>query len=273
MNTHKAAELVDLGKYIPALLNPQLNDDLGYSKSLDELVELAERFDFRGACSVAKPLQRSMERLRDLQSYNAHILHLRTTAINIEHALGSDSLETNVIVSNVEPPPQLLALSCRENYQEALRDDVATCLRAELNRPAIVTAWALGYDLIRCWIFDDQARLDALNAQLKLPKPIDKYEDFFDVGERRVLRACCDSKHAALNDFTDKTFRKLEGLLDERNNFAHANFDDASPQAAATYVEKIIRVVNGPPFNSYRLLDSSLCRECRPVMGVCCEGH
>ena len=156
-------------------------------------------------------------------------------------------METHVIVSRVLPPLELLSLICPEKYQEALRDDVTTCLKAELNRPAIVTAWALGYDLVRYWIYHDQARRDALNAALKNAR-LDKYEDFFSIGERRVLKACCDCEEASLNDFTDKTYRTLENLLDQRNNFAHANFDLASSATAKAFVESMIRAVTGPPF-------------------------
>jgi hypothetical protein len=106
--------------------------------------------------------------------------------------------------------------------------------------------WALGYDLIRSWVFNDSQRLSDFNLKLKDPQVVD-YHDFFAIGEQRVLETCRDAA-GSLTAFTGKTFRTLHAMLDDRNNFAHANYAQATPEEAVVYVQRLIRVVTSPPF-------------------------
>jgi hypothetical protein len=113
----------------------------------------------------------------------------------------------------------------------------------------------LGYDLIRSWVFDDSTgRLVAFNTQLantrkgSEPATIAEYHDFFRLGEYRFLEICRDSQHATLKDFNDKTLRVLQGMLDQRNEFAHANYSHANESEARAYVLRMLRIVAGPPF-------------------------
>lgn len=142
-----------------------------------------------------------------------------------------------------------------EPHQEALRSDTEKCLRARLYRPAITSAWNLCYDLIRWWLFSDAQRSADFNALLqqrtashrKGSRIIQRYEDFFAETESFVLEICRDAG-GALSNFTDKTFRTLQHMLDDRNSFAHANFHDATEAEAKSYVEKVVRILCNQPF-------------------------
>jgi hypothetical protein len=157
----------------------------------------------------------------------------------------------SVIVTDAQPPASLANLTNLQPRQELLLRDLVTCLKAHLARPAIVMAWALGYDIVRWWVYDDannKRRLADFNAQIGNPQ-VDEYEAFFRLGERRVLDACFKAQ-GALSQFTEKTHGALVHLLDDRHRFAHANDSDATPKRADVYVEKMVEIVTGPPFNT-----------------------
>lgn len=150
--------------------------------------------------------------------------------------------------------PQLIGRDL-EPHQEALRSDTEKCLRARLYRPAITSAWNLCYDLIRWWLFSDVQRSADFNALLQQrtanhrrgSRTISRYEDFFAESEAFVLEICRDAG-GALSNFTDRTFRTLQHMLDDRNAFAHANFQDATEAEAKSYVDKVVRIVCNQPF-------------------------
>ena len=179
---------------------------------------------------------------------------LKNMAEGANSVLIDEGMRTTVILTTTEPPDAVTNLENLEPHQEALRQDLITCLKAHLARPAIVTAWALGYDLVRSWIFKDSARLAAFNAQLASshrkgePAAVNQYHDFFKLGEYRFLEICRNSNDPALNDFTDNTLRDLQALLDDRNKFAHANFNIANEHEANAYVVRLLRIVTSPPF-------------------------
>jgi hypothetical protein len=118
-----------------------------------------------------------------------------------------------------------------------------------------VSDWNLCYDLIRWWVHSDAQRLADFNALLRQrtakhrrgSRTIDKYDDFFSESEAFVLEICRDAD-GKLTEFTDKTHRTLQRLLDDRNAFAHANFDEATEAEAKSYVDKTIRVLCNAPF-------------------------
>jgi hypothetical protein len=176
---------------------------------------------------------------------------LKLKCEGLHHVLNHEGTKTTAILTDIEPPDEITALTTfmglsLQPHQDALRLDLITCLRAHLSRPAIVMAWALGYDLIRSWVFNDPRRLSDFNAQLRNPQVVG-YHDFFAIGEQRVLETCRDAV-GAMATFTSKTFRTLHGMLDDRNNFAHANYVQATPEEATVYVQRIVRVVTSPPF-------------------------
>lgn len=138
-----------------------------------------------------------------------------------------------------------------EDYQQAMFADMTDCIHVGLPRQAIVTAWMLGYDIIRRWVYSDKHRLDAFNAWLtpntKKAFVVIDYEDFFTLNESFVLTACWKAS-AALDVFTGKIHRTLEHLLDERNAFAHSNFRQCSDTKAEAFVERLFDVICEKPF-------------------------
>ena len=116
-------------------------------------------------------------------------------------------------------------------------------------------AWALGFDLIRTWVFNDKTgRLQAFNQQLQKthrtgePAKVDEFHDFFRLGEYRFLEICRDSQDDSFKGFGDKTLRALQGMLDQRNEFAHANHSQANGPEANAYVLRMLRILKSPPF-------------------------
>jgi hypothetical protein len=175
--------------------------------------------------------------------------------------LYEETNEKGFVESDRDVSPTLLSLEEQlgrtlEPYQEALRNDTETCLRVRLYRPAIVTAWNLCIDLLRAWIYSDQQRMADFNALLQQrtanhrrgPRTVRRYDDFFLESDAFVLEICRDAT-GALSDFTDKTHRTLQRLLDDRNAFAHANFNQATEVEAKSFVDKVIRVLCNAPFN------------------------
>ena len=138
-----------------------------------------------------------------------------------------------------------------EDYQKAMFSDMIDCIHVGLSRQAIVTAWMLGYDIIRRWVFSDQHRLDSFNAWLtpntKKVTVVTDYEDFFALNEAFVLTACWKASDA-LDVFTSKIHRSLEHLLDERNAFAHSNFRKSSDTKAEAFIERLFDVICEKPF-------------------------
>ncbi|WP_442485810.1 hypothetical protein [Aeoliella sp. SH292] len=136
-----------------------------------------------------------------------------------------------------------------------MRKDLELCLKTGLARPAIVMGWALGFDIIRAWVFNDTCgRLVDFNTQLaskpprRGPAQINTFEDFFHLGEYDFLEVCKNSQGVGLGVFTEKHFRNLQSLLDQRNEYAHANYSHASQNVAVAYVERVLKTVTESPF-------------------------
>jgi hypothetical protein len=249
-----AKKLISLGKYVTALFAPPHYDHANYLDSVTQFLALAEKCNFRHAISVAEPLQAQLNGMADTTTYTTARNHFVSTAASIDHVLNCEASSTTAILTDVEPPQSLRQLTLPEPHQQALQSDLITCLKVHLARPAIVMAWALGYDLVRSWVFDDSGRLAAFNQQLTKnprkgePIAVVVYSDFFHIGEWRFLEVCRDSQDTKLRDFDDKTVRGLQGLLDQRNEFAHANYAMATVTEATAYVERMVRIVTGRPF-------------------------
>jgi hypothetical protein len=124
-----------------------------------------------------------------------------------------------------------------------------------LYRPAIISAWNLCYDLMRWWLFSNAQRLTDFSTLLSQrtanhrrgSRTIQRYDDFFVESEAFVLEVCRDAA-GTLAVFTDKTHRTLQRLLDDRNAFAHANFEEATETEAKSYADRVIRVICNAPF-------------------------
>jgi hypothetical protein len=243
-----ANDLIQVGRQLTILHNPQSTTGPTYRSSINSFIGLLKRCGFSASLAAAKTID-GCEFFEDRYTGivdAGSVPALKFAVSSIDSCLKDEASRKTVILSDVQPPDQLNSLGPLQPYQEALRQDLVTCLKAHLSRPAIVMAWALGYDLIRSWVFNDQQRLQDFNAQLRNPQVVE-YHDFFIIGEQRVLETCRDAG-GAVAGFTGKTFRTLRSRLDERNNFAHANFDEATPEEATVYVQRMVRIVTSPPF-------------------------
>lgn len=222
-----------------------------------QLAELIEKCDFTSSAAA-------FQRLAGFGIHEAHdsynikadeIPHLTGISATLDSVLADETSRTTVILTDFEPPAELMRLAGLQPRQQLLVRDLEVCLKAHLARPAIVMAWALGYDIIRSWVFSDTTgRLAAFNTELaKLPRPwelaaVRDYHDFFPIGENRFLNLCNNSPHASLKDFQGNVFRGLVALLDQRNEFAHVNDSVANESEADAYVRRIVRAVTSPPF-------------------------
>lgn len=253
-----ANDLIHLGVNFWTVRHPDRYDFLAYHNGLRSLIDRLEKAGFVETLRVARPLYQLANQLYEqdkfVELFDERIKHFASTAAAIDNALSGEGENTTLILTDQRPPNALLSLACPEPHQEALRLDLILCLQARLSRPAFVTAWALGFDLIRSWVLSDDERLIAFNAQLAKnprkgePIAIVEYRDFFHLGEARFLEICRDSQAPSLVPFNDRVHRNLQSLLDQRNEFAHANDSSATPTEAIAYVERMIRIVTSPPF-------------------------
>ncbi len=252
-----ANDLINLGRSVCALINADNWAADDYERSRDIFLDLAKSCGFRDSVAAAGFLD-GLKIARGVRGPNVapgQASDLKKMCEGVHRVLVAEGLRTTVILTDIEPPLTLLNLPCPEPHHKALHDDLITCLKAHLARPAIVMAWALGYDLVRSWVYSDPKRLLAFNTQLAKarrssePTSIVDYHDYFRLGEYRFLEICRDSQDANLQRFTDRTFRDLHNLLDQRNDFAHANYATASPAEATAYVERMVRLITSPPFD------------------------
>ena len=248
-----ANDLVNLGRCMCALINADIWSAKDYTTSRDMFLELAKKCNFQATYSAARCLQPIII-TKNPGGNNVEInlaRRLKDMCEGANFALVDEASKTTVILTDVQPPIALTNLQATINrplepHQTALQQDLIICLRSHLARPAIVMAWALGYDLVRSWIFRDPQRQAALATQLK--EPLNGDYDFFHLNEYRVLAGCRNSQDPALASFTDSELRDLQSLLDQRNDFAHANYNRASINKATAYVERLVRILISPPF-------------------------
>ena len=258
---HSASDFVQLGETLHAIQNPQVYRPDLYAKEFGNFCTLLEQTGLHSTRRLANslsglsiPSDRTGLTTQAASSQLASIVHPVATR------LYEEVRERSFIESDSTIPAKLISLAehlgrSLQPHQEALRADTELCLRARLYRPAIVSAWSLGYELIRWWVYSDAMRLSDFNAMLiqrtqkhrKGSRSVAQYDDFFTESEAFVLEICRDAS-GSLSQFTEKTYRTLQRLLDDRNAFAHANFHEATETEAKSYVERIVRVVESQPF-------------------------
>ena len=142
-----------------------------------------------------------------------------------------------------------------EPHQIALWRDMIRCLESSAYRPAIVMGWGLVFDILRRWIIIDSGRLASFNGDLTsryldrnrkpVHEPVTNFEDFFEIGERRVLDVC-----QFTNLFDGRIHHDLVDKLNQRNRYAHANFHDATTSIAKGYIEQLIAIITDSHFTS-----------------------
>lgn len=126
--------------------------------------------------------------------------------------------------------------------QQNMRSETIVCLEAGALRAAAVLGWALAYDCVRRWVFDN--RLADFNGSWR-GGAIVEYEDFYKRGpiEYQFLELC---KPTILGG---KLVDELQHYLRQRNHYAHAN--DRTPTAAQVngLIDDLIAIISRPPFN------------------------
>lgn len=259
---HPVADFVQLGECLHAVQNPHVYSPKNYASEVGKFFTLLERTGLHSTRRMAESLA-GLEVPWNRLGMITHVAskELASRVHPVATRLYEETAEKSFIESDPQIAPKLVSLDQHlkrplEVHQEALRADTEMCLRAKLHRPAIVSAWNLCYDLIRWWIFSDAQRLADFNALLqqrtlnhrKGSRSIRRYDEFFVESETFVLDICRDAK-GAMSSFTDKTHRVLQGLLDDRNSFAHANFDEATDPEAKSYIDKVIRLIGNQPFS------------------------
>jgi hypothetical protein len=258
--THSASDFVTLGEILHALQNPQVCSPNLYAKEVGKFFSLLERTGLSSRRMAESLAGISIPGDRSGMVSAVASLELSSRVHPIATRLYEETNQRSFIESDPNVAPKLVSLSSElgrplEAHQEALRADTETCLRARLYRPAIVTAWGLCIDLVRHWIYSHAQRLADFNALLgqrtanhrRGSRLIHRYDDFFSESDSFILEICRDAI-GALSSFTDKTHRNLQRLLDDRNSFAHANFEEATEAEAKSYVDKVIRMICNTPF-------------------------
>ena len=154
-------------------------------------------------------------------------------------------VENNVVTESL----RLLLQDITNDQERIILLDTLRCLECGAYRAAIVMGWNLTYERIRHWIFKSpRKRRREFNTALttKHPKhaPIAQYEDFYEVGERKVLDIAYDAEL-----FTKQKYQILVNSLYDRHHFAHASKRKATPATAAGYIENlIINILNDKHF-------------------------
>ncbi len=256
------ADYIAIGEVLHHLRNPQVATINNYADDVDKFFTLLRRCVLTQTQTAAEQIYGA----RLLYSYRtgritpSHIAQLQILMESISRVLYNEASSKSVIITDAQDIPRILVelhtrlgVANLEPHQEALRQDVITCFKAQAYRPAIVISWALGFDLVRWWIYSDATRLSDFNqllaqrTQRVRQRQIVNYHDFFAENESSVLAICRDST-SSLQSFTSKTYRQLESLLDDRNAFAHANYADATESESKSYIERLLRVLTTSPF-------------------------
>ena len=235
---------------IEALLSRLEEHD--FDNSLATAALLSEVVDLIDGHLAGRPLDRSGKPKEEW--VNRLIGYVRSVDKTMK-AEATSRLMIQLDLTAVTDPISLLPTKLKstdlemQDWQEALWQDVVKCLQTRAYRPAIIIGWALCYDIIRYWIFRDSQRLSDFNNELTRRQniTISNYEEFFLLKESVVLDYC-RLGGGALAGFTDKTQRSLQVLLDERNEFAHANYRQASAAVAQAHIERLIAIICDAPF-------------------------
>lgn len=256
------ADFIELGEALFHLRNPQVANINSYTNDVEKFLKLLLRCNLTQTQTASGPIDgvnlHYFPRTGGITP--SHSAQLQTLTNSISRVLYREALSKSVIITDAQDIPKILielhtrfGVANLQPHQEALRQDIVTCFKARAYRPAIVVAWALGFDLLRWWVFSDATRLSDFNhlliqrTQRVGQRQIVNYQDFFSENEAFILAICRDAT-GSLQNFTTKTHRLLENLLDDRNAFAHANFADATESESKSYIERLLRVLTNPPF-------------------------
>jgi hypothetical protein len=172
----------------------------------------------------------------------------------VDKPLQAEVAENEVLLvpkGTVTPKIQSLAqLPVLMPHQTAFIKELETCIHAGAYRSAIVMAWSFLYDYVRSWVFAKE--LPLLNAELAAwGRPaINAYSDFFGLSEGTFLDIVRQSRQRPAQPaiLGTKIVDRMKPLLVERNEYAHANYQDPTLNQANLFVEQCFAVLNTKPF-------------------------
>jgi hypothetical protein len=247
--------IYEVGKWFTLLYRSNPSDGEHFQRRYGELRQRMEE------CG----LDRSLKAVTILQAYGRSGQDLTQDDLDgiAGHCQGMDiPLQTEVSENEVLLVPkgtvttkvdELTKLPVLMAHQHAFIKELETCIHAGGYRSAIVMAWSLLYDYVRKWVFDNE--LPLLNAELTAGnrQPITVYSDFFASGapsEAAFLDIVTQSRQTPPQKaiLGSRVTNKMRPLLNERNEYAHANYQDPTLAQANVFVDNCHTVLNTAPF-------------------------
>lgn len=147
-------------------------------------------------------------------------------------------------ISSVTESLRALQQTVTIDQEQILLADALRCLECGAFRAAIVMGWNLTFERLRRWIFrSPRKRKAAFNAALVTKpksknvnhKPLQIYEDFYELSERQILDIAYEAKL-----FSKQKHQVLINALSDRNHFAHPSSRRATSATAAGYIENLV---------------------------------
>jgi hypothetical protein len=244
--------IYEVGKWFTLLYRSHEGDGQHFQRRYNALRQRLEE------CS----LTRSLEAVKIIGSYGQsgrrftpdELDRLAHHCQGVDNPLQAEVGENEVLLvpkGTVTPAIQALAkLPVLMPQQPAFIKELETCIHAGGYRSAIVMGWSFLYDYVRSWVF--LKKLPLLNAELAAWKrpPINAYSDFFGLSEKTFLDTVATSKQQPAQPaiLGTKIVDRMKPLLTERNEYAHANYQDPTLNQANHFVEQSFAVLNTSPF-------------------------
>jgi hypothetical protein len=249
VKTINMLDIVEAGKTFTLLARSTPNDGRHYQR----------RFERLRRCLKASGLDFTYEALENVKDYakdgtlsNEVCRQIKQRLIGVDNGFLKEAAKKEVLpVVEGTFTHKLVEFAQRRltDPQKMLVGEVEKCLQVGAFRSAVVMGWNLVYDYVRQWVFDN--KLKEFNSELtslpKSPSPIVAYSDFFrhDVTrqERKLLDLCRPNTILG-----GRVTESLIRHLDDRNDYAHANFLDPTVHQTNCFIENCLKVLNGPPF-------------------------
>lgn len=248
MQSTSLRQYLQLGIDLGTLLNAKDVNGISLLAAIHSLESSLRLHGFRHACvamSALREIKAQLTENPDRRSYDGRRMHYSVVAETVvreavEEATGRQQITLDTAL--VESDPRIQGAASQfgfDEVQSALHAEVLACMYVGSWRSAAVMAWNLAYDYLRRWCFHNDDRLSRLNGKLSDKQQVTEYEDFFSVGERRVLDAMRSS-----GLLTEKRHRRWVGWLDYRNDYAHANFSQAAGVAVAGRIHDLLDLLD-----------------------------
>ena len=265
----RVASLVEHLRLTPPSDSPEIMRN--HLQMIGELFSLLERLGLTAASAAATRSEELSYRARSkkvisMEDYG----HIREDMARVLDVLFRTTHKRNLLLLNdltidrhIDQLRQQHSLTESQKY---LLKDTEVCLQTGAYRAAIVSGWNVCYDLIRCWVCADQQRLSDFNAQVQRRTQrsggqghsVTSYDDFFRHSFTKSESTVLEMLRLAtgsLGVFTDQVHGELEGLLDQRNKYAHAapRHSDQGVRVRGTLYRRRLRApfcVSRPHINS-----------------------